>query len=546
MNKIAQYLNEHLLGEVTSAQPILDKFSRDGSILSIVPELVVHPRITNDIRKIARFSWQLAEKGHILPITVRGGGTDINGAAIGRGIIVNTAAHLTKTIFISLKNKDQFVHVQPGVNFGALNDKLMSHGMIIPSYPSTASHSTVGGAVANNTAGPQSSRYGLIGDQVMRLEVVLANGDLIETSRINKHELSKKKGLQTFEGEIYRKIDGIIEDNLQTITDKLSNNPPENTGYTDIAKVKGRDGSFDLTPLLIGSQGTLGIISEIVLKTGFYNSEQSIIVATFDNPETARDAADALTSLQPSILDVIDSELFTMAHNCGKKYIFSDEYSERSLGSVIYINFNDISDSLRKRKLKQALKKLSKLETTIYRNTDYSVEELNVVREVNSLIAQPNTKGESRPPIIDGASIPAVRREEFIVGVKELADKHHITLPLHFDWLGGIVYCRPTLQLHVVADKQKAFKLISDYMELVVRFGGSMAVSGGEGRLRTMAAYAQLDEDELEMYEQIRAAFDPFGTLNPGVKQKSDLKTLVSELNPDYSTADFAQYSPID
>lgn len=541
MNKIAQYLNEHILGEVTSAESVRKQFSRDGSILTITPELVAHPRVTNDIRKIARFSWQLAEKGHVLPIIMRGSGSDKTGASIGKGIIVNTLAHLNKIIFISLKNKDQFVHVQPGLNLNTLNEALKTNGMMINTLPQSSLYSTVGGAVANNYSGMQ---LGQTGDLVTRLEVVLSNGDLIETSRINKHELNKKKGLQTFEGEIYRKIDGLIEDNLQTIADKIANNAPDNIGYTGIANVKARDGSFDLTPLLTGSQGTLGLISEIVMKTDFYRSEESIIVSVFDNPEAARDAADSLVSLQPFAVEVIDGELFDIAQSYGKKYAFSERYSDRKVGTVLFVGFNDFGDHARHRKTKQALKLLSKMETTVYTDDDYTTDELYAIRDVGSVVNEPTTKGESRPPIIDGSSIPATRLEEFIAAVKDLADKHHISLPLQIQWLNGVVHTRPTLKLHEVSDKQRAFKLINDYIELVAKYGGSICAEAGEGRLKATAAYSQLDDDELMIYEQIKAAFDPFGILNTGVKQKSDLKTLVSQLNPDYTGADFAKYSP--
>jgi len=545
MNKISQYLNEHLLGEVDSSESSRQGFSRDGSILSITPELIVHPRVTNDIRKVARFCWQLAEKGHVLPITVRGGGSDKTGAAIGKGVIVNTVAHLNKIIFISLKNKDQFVHVQPGVIFDSLNYALKSHGLFVPTYPTSSSYSTVGGAVANNSGGTLSGRYGSTGDYVKRLEVVLANGDLIETSRISRNELNKKKGLQTFEGEIYRKIDGIIDDNQQTINDKLASNAPDNTGYSGIAKVKNRDGSFDLTPLIIGSQGTLGMISEIVLKTDFYSSgDESVIVATFDSAETARDAADLMVATQPSNIEIIDGKLFDVAHGLGKKYPFSQQYSNKKVGTVMYMSFDDSGDHARNRKMKQSLKVLSKLETTIYSSVNYSEEELHIIHEVGSLLLQSTGKGESRPSIIDGVSIPSNRREEFIAAVEELANRHHIELPLHIRWLDGIVLTRPVLNLHVVSDKQKTFKLIAEYMELVVKYGGSMAVSSGEGRLRATAAYAQLDDDELDIFTQIRSVFDPYGTMNPDVKQKSDIKTLVACLDPNYTLADFAQYSP--
>jgi FAD/FMN-containing dehydrogenase len=544
MNKIAQYLNEHLLGEVNCDELTRKKFSVDGSILCITPEYVIHPRVTNDIRKVARFAWQLAEKGHVLPVTIRGGGSNRTGAAIGKGIIVNTYAHLNKTIFISFKNKDQFVHVQPGVNFKALNDTLKSHGFIIPAYPKTAAYSSIGGAVANNAGGIQSGRYGQTGEWVKRLEVVLANGDLIETSRISKHDLNKKKGLQTFEGEIYRKIDGIIEDNQQVIYDKIANNEPDNTGYPGISLVKARDGSFDLSPLIIGSQGTLAMISEIVMRTDFYSEEESIIVATFDSSEVARDCADSMSAVQPSVLELIDGEMFNIAHKNGKKYIFSDEYAERVVGSIMFIDFNDSNDHLRHKKQKQALKRLSKFETTIYTSSDYSKDELFAIREVGSVILKSNTKGESMPSIIDGVSIPAARREEFIASTKELASKHHIDLPLHIQWLDGVIYARPTLNLHVVSDKQKTFKLIADYIEVVAKYGGSMSADSGEGRLRANAAYTHLDDDERDVYLQIKEAFDPFGILNPGVKQQSDLKVLIAALNPDYSSAEFAQYSP--
>lgn len=545
MNKIAQYLNEHILGEATSSKSIREKFSRDGSILSITPEIVIHPRVTNDIRKVARFTWQLAEKGHVMPITARGGGSDQTGAAIGSGIVINTNAHLNNIIYVNLKNKDPFIHVQPGTNFGLINEVLKSHGMIIPSYPASAAYSTIGGAVANNAGGTLSGRYGRTGDFVTRLEVVLANGDLIETKRINRHELDKKKGLQTFEGEVYRKIDGLIEDNQNIIDDKIPQDSSDNAGYSGIKKVKNKDGSFDLSPLFIGSQGTLGILSEIILKPEFYSSDESIIIAAFNKPELARDAADILATLKPASLDLYDGRIFNTAQEeYGKKFLFTDVDSDLNPGAIVFVSFNEFSDSARRHKVKNALKKLSKLEAKIFTDNDYSFDELHAIAAISSLLLQPDSDNESMPPLLDGASVPLDRREEFINSLAILAEKHHIELPFHINWLNGVIHTRPLLQLHLVSDKQKVFKLITEYAELIGQVGGSLATESSEGRTKATAAYAQLDEGVVELYSQIRLAFDPFGTLNPGVKQKSDLKTLVTSLNSNYDLADFAEYSP--
>ncbi len=122
MNKIAAYLSQHLSGEVSSAQSLRKFYSTDGSILSIAPEIVAFPRVTNDVRKIARFTWQLAEKGHIVGITVRGYGGDVTGAAIGKGIIVDTSKQLNGIIEIAAK--DKLVHVQPGASLSFLEESL--------------------------------------------------------------------------------------------------------------------------------------------------------------------------------------------------------------------------------------------------------------------------------------------------------------------------------------------------------------------------------------------------------------------------------------
>ena len=182
-SKVAAYLQEHILGEVVTDTALLEHMSHDASVLEIKPEIIVYPRVTNDIRKVARFAWQLAEKGHVLPITARGAGTDQTGAAIGKGIVLSLTAHMNN--ILEFDQKQKLVRVQPGVNAKALNDALALHGLGIPAMPRSASYSTIGGAVANNASGSMSGKYGSIAQWVTQLEVVLANGDLIQTGRLS-------------------------------------------------------------------------------------------------------------------------------------------------------------------------------------------------------------------------------------------------------------------------------------------------------------------------------------------------------------------------
>lgn len=539
MSKVAAYLQEHILGEVSIQPALLSAFSYDASVLTIKPEMVVYPRVTNDIRKVARFAWQLAEKGHILPITPRGRGTDQTGAAIGRGIVLTTTAHMNQ--LLEFDGRQKLVRVQPGLNAKALNDALALQGMAVPALPRSSAYSTVGGAVANNASSARTARHGAMAQWVYQLEVVLANGDILQTSRLTKRDLSKKKGLQTLEGEIYRSIDNLIEDNQDLIENKLaSDSVRDNTGYMGICDVKQRDGSFDLTPLLIGSQGTLGIVSEMIIRTDFVGTKRSALVAAFPTAEAARDAVDVLNQTEPTILEYFDGGLLAEAAKQGVVYSSYSVSEHRAALVVVYEDFNDHAVA---KKLKKALKCLDRTDAFLSVSDDIDIDELLVIRDVAAYTLSPQLKGVSAPPFLDGVYVPADRREEFIEAMEDLARKHHVELSLFGDMRDQVWYARPHLQLVRVGDKQKIFKLLEDVAAAVARMDGCVVAEAGEGRLKTHAAYKELDSDILDFFAAIKSIFDPHGILNPGVKQSNEIRTLASQLRPDYEAAQLAGQS---
>ena len=545
MSKISEYLNEHILGEVSSSKPILEKFSRDGSVLSLKPEIIVFPRSTSDIRKIARFASQLSEKGHSLSVTVRGFGGDATGASVGKGIVVNMTAHLNQVLNFPVKEKQKVIHVQPGISCATLNQILSWHGMNVPAFPVSANYSSVGAVIANNSRGPLSGKYGGIDKWIDKLEIVLSNGDVIETGRISKKELSKKIGQQDFEGEIYRKIDGIIEDYEEHINKELQDKPYGNIGYGGISKVKKKDGSFDLTPLFIGSQGTLGIISEVILKTNFVNNTPERVMIICGGIDQARDIAEDLVELEPSQLEIIDGRFYDAAKLMGKQYpFFNRPDDDFNLGAVIYVEFDDFKDHSRKKKIKK-LEKLSENYTCeVLTSKNSSVEEISAIREVMSSLLLTPAEGSSMPPILDGAKVPNNRVEEFLAELSKLETKHHSDIPVIIRVLDETVYARTNMELHKVADKQKLFKLMLDYANTVDKCGGVFIVDSAEGRLKSNAAVSITDDTTLRLFSEIKQAFDPNSILNPGVKQQVPFKDLVSMLRDSYDVADRAYLGP--
>jgi FAD/FMN-containing dehydrogenase len=530
MSKIAVYLNEHILGEVSSAKSLRKKYSTDGSVLTITPEIVAFPKVTNDVRKIARFTWQLAEKGHVVPMTVRGYGGDTSGAAIGKGIVIDTSRHLNQIIQVGVK--DKLVHVQPGSALDAVNTVLKWQGMTLPGALSHSDRSvSVGGAIATDSVGANGS----VSDSIDRLEVVLANGDVIETGKIRQRDVRRKLGLQTFEGEIYRKLEGLLEDNDELIKQIAADPVRDNTGYKRIADVRSKDGSFNLTPLFIASQGTLGIISEVVLKTNFYAQAETHAVVSVDSLETARDLSEKLLELNPDEITIFDGDLFRRAAKQGTK--FTALGSVEQIGAVVYIRLNDFKEHTQLHKLKKIRKLIQKLEFGIVDSTERDVQEFRKIASVAQSLQFGAADEHPSVPLLNGASIPYERREAFEAAMAELGSKHHVQLPLVLNVYAGTYDVHPLLHLDSVSDKQKVFKLLGEYAALVNKCGGAFVSDGAEGRLKSTAAWEVLDSEYAALYEQIRAIFDPFGTLNPGVKQKNDLRTLIAALRGSYDTA---------
>ncbi|QQS18309.1 FAD-dependent oxidoreductase [Candidatus Saccharibacteria bacterium] len=173
MSKVAHYLQEHLLGEVMTSTDARRYFSTDCSIFSIAPSIVVYPRNENDVRKTARFTWQLAERGRIIPITPRGWGTDLSGGAVGSGIMMVFPAHMNR--IVSLDQKPALSSLSLALTTDGFNKHSRPMNGFYP-YPASIEYSSIGGAVGNNAAGEKSVKYGVTKDYVKSLRVVLANG----------------------------------------------------------------------------------------------------------------------------------------------------------------------------------------------------------------------------------------------------------------------------------------------------------------------------------------------------------------------------------
>lgn len=531
MSKVAHYLQEHLIGEVMTSPDARRYFATDGSIFTVMPAVVVYPRSENDVRKAARFTWQLAERGRVIPITARGAGTDQGGAALGNGIMLAFSAHMNR--ILELDTKTGVVAVEPGLVYGKLQQALQTHERFLPPFPASVEYSTIGGAVANNASGEKTVKYGDTRDYVQGLHVVLANGELIETGRLNKRELSKKLGLATFEGEIYRALDTLLEENRDLIMTLPRQTTKNSAGYA-LADIRHKDGSFDLTPLIVGSQGTLGIVTEATFETELYNADPTLLVGYFDDLQQAQAAVLELRKLpdMPSALEMVDDQLLALVDKINPN-LLKDVISKPFPKVVLLIEF----DTLNERTLKKSVKKAQKI---LERHAVHQILEEDAqqqdrlwkIRHASATVVAHSEGNLKAVPIIEDGIVPVERFSEYIEGVHKLFAKYQLHAAVWGHAGDANLHMQPFLDLNQVGDRQKAFRLIDEYYDLVLSLGGSTSGEHNDGRLRAPYLEKMYGADTYALFQKVKQIFDPYGTLNPGVKinvKLDDIKPLVRQ-----------------
>ncbi len=541
MSKIAHYLQEHLLGEVTASPDIRRHFAHDASVLVLVPTVVVYPKNESDVRKSVRFAWQLAERGKILAVTARGGGAGTAGAAIGSGMILAFTAHMNQ--IEELNTKKRLVIVQPGVTYDMLEQVLQSHGLFLPPSPALPSYTTIGGGIASNLIGEKSLKYGATNHYVKSLRAVLSNGEVIVTGPLGKKELSHKLGLQTLEGEIYRSLDKLLEENAefinrgrQAIKARFSS-----SGY-NLFDVK-KDSQFDLTPLLIGSEGTLAITTEATLDVVPYNSKKTVVLISLDELGDLYEVLPHLLELKPSVLDMLNQAVIKQvkALNPGQ---LNDVALREEAPIHLLVEFDQVKESDRKKSVKQLQKIVDKAGAWCEIAEDTNGQErLRKLRDcVSTILIQP--QGQSRAlPVAEDICLPVDKLVEFMNKAEMVYGEIGLPPAMWGQAGSGVVRMGPALDLSQTGDRQKLFKLQDSLYDAAVQLGGSISGGNGDGRIRAPYISLQYGEELYQLMLRVKKMFDPHGILNPGVKTAStdEIKKL---LRSSYDSGRFANHLP--
>jgi len=527
LSKVSEYLQEHLLGEVTASPEVRRHFAQDASILRLAPAIVVYPRNESDVRKVARFSWQLAERKRVLPITARGGGSDTSGAAIGSGIMLVFTAHMNR--ILSLDPRKEFVTLEPGVTYDKLEQTLYTHGLFLPPCPASKQFATIGGGLANNALGEKSVKYGATAQYVEQLRVVLANGEVIETGPLSKRQLNRKLGLSSLEGQIYRGIDKLLEENADFIKREQEQIKARwnAIGY-NIFDVK-KKGNFNLTPLILGSQGSLGIITEATLEVVGYNPRTTLLLASLNDLDSLNDVLPKILALKPSSLEMINQAAISQVTAINPHQL-SGLMQNPGAAIHLFIEFDNLKEGAQKAGAKKARKITEQAGgVTQLANTAPEQEKLWKIRHsVATILSEPQGHAKAIP-ITEDICVPVQSLADFLQKAEAIYRQNDLVASAWGHAGDGIVRMQPVLDLAQLGDRQKLFRLTDDIANLVISLGGTLSASAGDGRVRAPYAGKQYSDGLLKLMLEVKKIFDPHGILNPGVKTASmeDVRTLL-------------------
>ncbi|MBQ2695503.1 FAD-binding oxidoreductase [Candidatus Saccharibacteria bacterium] len=506
MSKIARYLNQLTVGNVFDAPEILEAYSTDRSALKIRPKIVALPESTEDVRKLMRFCYQLATKDINLPVTVRGSGLDKLGADLSNGLIISTEK-LNK--LLESDRRERLVRVQAGLTLKELNTALSINGLTIPVGGHDAD--TIGGLISNCPNDTYSGKYGGIMNYVERVEVVLANGEVLQSNRLTGHQIAKKSKEKSLEGSLYNKIPKVMK-NADELIKHIRKNGVGLAGYPNIAKVT-RRGTLDLLPLFFGAEGTLGVITEVILRAVPMKKQTKRVVATFETFEVAQKFLDLANSLHPKELNVYDIHIIKTAEETGKK--LSSVTKKLDKGFVVFARYDDKSAS--------ALRKINSVRKVIPKSSQLIIESEKTEKTLNefenSLISFLNcSKTGERVPLLSDFYLPARNLNNFISDLKILENSLGLDLAIFGSYSAGNYSLRPKFKLEEKDFNKRATAFLRAGAFVITRQGGSVTGGSPEGRIKAVVVNDTMPQAEKDLYSTIKSIFDRYNILNPGVK----------------------------
>ena len=506
-SRLASRLRRETRGEVLFGAGDRARYATDASIYQVMPAGVLVPRTADDVAVALAIC---REEG--VSLLARGGGTSQCGQTVNSGLVLDCSKYLRR--LVALDATAGHATVEPGIVLAHLNAALRRSGWFFPVDPSTHARATIGGMAGNNSCGAKSIRYGLMADNVLAIDALLADGTRFRCEPVTD---AASHTLPAGVGQLIATLRALGAEQAGEIAARFPRLLRRVGGYNLDALLPGRPA--DLARLLVGSEGTLAVSTALTLKLARIKPRKVVGICQFPTFLAAMEAAKHLVSLDPEAVELVDRTMIELGRGIP---IYRPTIERMLIGepdSLLLVEFHGEADA-------PLLARLAELETmmadlgypgAVVRATDAAFQAaVATVREAGLNIMM-SMKGDAKPvSFIEDCAVPLEDLGAYTSRLTEVFTRHGLKGAWYAHASVGCLHVRPVLNMKDPADIARMRAVAEEAFALVREYKGSHSGEHGDGIVRSEFHAEMFGARLVAAFERVKDAFDPAALLNPG------------------------------
>ncbi len=512
--RIQDDLRGLIKGDVRCDDVFLHLYSSDASIYEIKPLAVIRPRTLADVVASVQYAGE-----NRLPIYPRGAGTGLAGESLGPGLVLDFSRYMRRL----LETSSDSVRIQPGIVHAQLNELLRPLGRHFGPDPAMSSVTTMGSVIAIDGGGSHWLKYGSARNHVLSLQIVLADGQVLEVGRepLDEHRADP----QSRRGQLVTALADLLSREELLIGKHQPESLVNRCGYQLAGVLNGQ--YLDLTRLLVGSEGTLALITEATVATQPLPKHRGVALLLFDCLESAAKAVIEVLPLHPSACDLMDRRHLSLARESTVQY---DLLIPPETEAALLVEHEGETLAMVRDKLTQVIDRVRRKKRLAFHAVQaHDREEIELYWRLALKVVPTlyRMKGSTRPlPFIEDLAVPPSALGDFLVRMQNVLKQHQVIASLFAHAGHGQLHLRPFLDLSDPADVTRMAQLASDLYDEVLALGGTISGEHADGLSRTSFIRRQYGP-LADVFREVKQIFDPNSTFNPGkiVSDEVDLLT---------------------
>lgn len=515
---LARALREVFKGEILADPFTRSLYSTDASIYEIEPILVAYPLDELDVRGCL---WFAQKQG--VPVIARGGGSNPTGAALGKAIVMDLSVHMNR--IVELDKEHHTVTVQAGLVLDSLNRALAPYGYRVGPDPHNSNRGTVGGMIASNASGARSIKYGDTRQNLVAARLCLMDGTvtLANATKLSSRDYEEKKKEEGMSGKIHRELPEILK-KAASFAAKKSKAEREACGYLLQDAIQGE--VYDLPKLLCGSQGTLGVVTQAVLKVEPLEGTPGLAIIPFASVLDAAKAAPLVRQTPAISCELLDEKLVEAGRRARPEIA---ALLPRDAAAILVVEFEAASENSLVSQCDALKARLAGPQPKLILDPKAQDDVRHFCATAAPLLYRRDDQKQPSP-FVEDAAVPVDSLAAFIEKAGKIFEKYRLEWAVYGDAGSGRAHLLPILDLQTKEHCDLLEKVAGEIHALTWELGGTISAAHGDGLARSQFVEKQAGKDAYALFKEIKDLFDPLGLLNPNKKITADAKLMTKNL----------------